>query len=99
MVGRARPPPSKSLGSAGASPSRLSPSRRVLDDAMTTPQSDGQPWRKHPAHGVIILPDQPTIVFVTVCAKDRKPWLATKEIHDLLRSVWIDARAWVAGRY
>jgi putative transposase len=66
---------------------------------MATPQSDGQRWRKHPAHGVIILPDQPTIVFLTVCTKDRKPWLATNEIHDLLRSVWIDATAWMVGRY
>src|SRR5437870_5293667 len=41
----------------------------------------------------------PTIVFLTVCTKDRRPWLATDETHDLLREVWIASAAWLVGRY
>jgi putative transposase len=68
-------------------------------DFMTTEQSDGQPRRKHPVHGVILLPDQPTIVFLTVCTKDRAQWLASPDIHDLLLAVWTNAAAWLVGRY
>jgi putative transposase len=55
--------------------------------------------RNKPAHGVWIDPGRPTIVFVTVCTKDRRPWLATKLNHDALLKIWSDANAWVIGRY
>ena len=55
--------------------------------------------RKHPVHGVLIVPNRPTIVFLTVCTKDRQLWLATPEVHDLLCSVWTDAAAWLVGKY
>ena len=55
--------------------------------------------RKHPAHGVLIIPNRPTIVYLTVCTKDRQPWLATPEVHALLRLVWTDAAAWLVGKY
>jgi putative transposase len=55
--------------------------------------------RKTPAHGVWIDPSHPTIVFVTVCTKDRQPWLATPENHLALRGVWEEAEAWLVGRY
>jgi putative transposase len=55
--------------------------------------------RKHPTHGVLHVEGQPTIIFDTVCTKDRKPWLASAEVHDLLRQVWRDADAWLMGRY
>ncbi len=38
--------------------------------------------RKHPARGVHIYSGQPTIVFLTVCAEDRRPWLADPAVHD-----------------
>ena len=57
------------------------------------------PRRKHPAHGVFPEGDKPVIVLVTVCTKDRRPWLATAEVHDLLCSVWSEASAWLVGRY
>jgi len=41
----------------------------------------------------------PTIVFVTVCSKDRQPWLATPEVHGSLLSAWREASAWQVGRY
>jgi putative transposase len=55
--------------------------------------------RKRPVHGVYEIPGQPTIVFLTVCTEDRRPWLATSENHALLRSEWIKAQAWLVGRY
>jgi putative transposase len=55
--------------------------------------------RKKPAHGVWIDPDRPTIVFVTVCTRDRLPWLATEENHRRLCEGWERAKAWLVGRY
>ena len=43
--------------------------------------------------------DQPTIVFVTVCAKDRRAWLATSAVHETLLRVWREGDAWLVGRY
>ena len=72
-------------GSAGASPSHGAPAPL--------------PRRAHPAHGVKIDTFKPTIVFITVCTKDRAPWLASPDVHELLVSVWSGATAWLVGRY
>lgn len=58
------------------------------------------PTRKHPKHG-LALPDfdQTLIVFLTVCTKDRRTWLASEEVHQLLRDTWQRAEAWLIGRY
>ena len=58
-----------------------------------------RPNRKNPARGVLISNDQPTIVFLTVCTKNREPWLAQASVHDALRQVWANANAWLTGRY
>ena len=72
-------------GSAGASPSpSVNPS---------------YPQRRRPAHGVKIYTSTPTLVFLTVCTKERAPWLANEACHELLRAVWSDARAWLVSRY
>jgi REP element-mobilizing transposase RayT len=55
--------------------------------------------RKKPAHGVRIHPSHPTIVFLTICTKDRRTWLATPENHAALCGAWQEATAWVVGRY
>ncbi|NDK15756.1 MAG: hypothetical protein GW911_27310 [Armatimonadetes bacterium] len=57
------------------------------------------PQRKHPAHGVFPEGDKPVIVLVTVCTNERKPWLVSVDVHELLSSVWADASAWLVGRY
>ena len=62
-------------------------------------RADSLPDRAHPTHGVLAKPDQPTIICVTVCTKDRKRWLANGTVHDQLVSVWQDATAWSVGRY
>ena len=58
------------------------------------------PIRKHPIHG-IELPavDQTLIIFLTVCTKNRQPWLATDDIHNLLRKNWKCSAEWLVGRY
>jgi putative transposase len=55
--------------------------------------------RKHPARGVSVYSGQPTIVFLTVCAEDRKPWLANAVVHDHLRAAWQSSQAWLVGYY
>ena len=73
---------------------------------MNTPSKDifvnripGLPERKRPAHGVYISDSKPTIVFITVCTKDRQPWLADEEYHGILLELWGDSSAWIVGRY
>ena len=56
-------------------------------------------FRKHPTHKVIINDNKPTIVYLTVCTKARRNWLATPDVHYLLQSTWTKATAWLTGRY
>ncbi len=57
------------------------------------------PNRHHPAHGILGVEGQPTILFDTVCTKDRGRWLANAEVHAILQEVWLEADAWRMGRY
>ncbi|MCX7969539.1 MAG: transposase [Armatimonadetes bacterium] len=44
--------------------------------------------------------NRPTIILVTVCTKNREPWLANETVHKLLRQIWAEeATAWLVGRY
>ena len=47
----------------------------------------------------LFIEGQPTVIFDTICTKDRIPWLATRDVHELLRTVWTEATAWCVGRY
>jgi putative transposase len=60
---------------------------------------DNEIGRKSPARGVQIYSGQPTILFLTVCAEDRKPWLADAAVHESLRAAWQLAQAWLVGYY
>jgi putative transposase len=60
---------------------------------------DSPPQRKHPAHGILFIAGQPTIIFDTICTKNRESWLVNEEVHQLLRRVWTEATAWKVGRY
>jgi REP element-mobilizing transposase RayT len=42
---------------------------------------------------------QPTIIFLTVCTKERRPLLASPEMHNHLREAWSDSSRWLVGRY
>lgn len=55
--------------------------------------------RKHLTHGLIPESNKPLIVFVTVCTRNRIPWLADSGVHDTLKTVWTDASGWAVGRY
>ncbi len=58
-----------------------------------------QPSRQKPAHGIRITSNAPTIVFLTVCTKDRIKILDNDSTHNLLVKIWRDSDAWLAGRY
>ena len=55
--------------------------------------------RSHPARGVRVDLAEPTIVFLTVCTKDRMPWLAQDDVHAALRNLWQNEEGWLVGRY
>jgi REP element-mobilizing transposase RayT len=59
----------------------------------------GPPNRRRPTHGVRIVDGQPTIVFLTVCTKDRQRWLACPDVQRTLVEVWGEATAWLVGRF
>ena len=61
--------------------------------------SDDLPVRKHPAHGLLTFSGQYTLVCLTICTKNRHPWLANEAVHRDLRRAWQVADAWVVGRY
>ena len=58
-----------------------------------------RPQRHRPVHGVHIALDEPTIVWLTVCTKNRTPWLAHPDAHARLVAAWREAGAWLVGRY
>ncbi len=59
-----------------------------------------RPSRKTPAHQPMFDTfNRSTIVFVTVCAQNRKPFFNRPEIHGLLTNTWSQANAWLVGRY
>jgi putative transposase len=60
---------------------------------------DADIGRQHPAQGVHFYAGQPTIVFLTVCTKERKSWLADAAVHEPLRAAWSSAQAWLVGYY
>ena len=67
---------------------------------VTDDKYEGElPTRKHPVHGVLFLDGHPTIIFDTVCTKNRSRWLANDSVHQLLREIWQEANGWLMGRY
>jgi len=55
--------------------------------------------RRHPAKGVLIFRDQPTIVFATICSRKRRFHLANDSVHNSLVESWRAASAWLVGFY
>jgi putative transposase len=80
------------MGSAGASPYRIVKQRRSIEIVVA-------PGRKHPAAGVHFNLGKPTFVLLTVCTRNRQPWLACDEAQDLLRKIWLAADKWLVGNY
>ena len=57
------------------------------------------PQRGRPTHGVHIHLSEPTIVWLSVCTKNRKKWLDNEKAHRCLLEAWRHADAWMVGRY
>ena len=56
--------------------------------------------RKHPVHLPMVERfNEPVIVFLTVCTKNRKCILAEPEVVELLRDAWREATNWLVGRF
>lgn len=56
--------------------------------------------RKTPAQGVNIAFGEKTLLWTTVCTKDRGQWLTQQTVKDSLHSIWEhDAKAWMVGDY
>jgi putative transposase len=55
--------------------------------------------RKHPVHGVYQPDSSSAIIYLTVCARDRRPWLANELVHQQLRVTWMEATRWRVGKY
>lgn len=55
--------------------------------------------RRHPAKGVFIFLDRATIVFVTVCSRQREKNLANAIVHEALLQAWAKADRWMIGAY
>ena len=56
--------------------------------------------RRTPARGVLLNLTQPVIVWLTVCTKDRVPWLTQRQVSESLRTIWSEsATAWLMGDY
>jgi len=62
-------------------------------------QNESLPQRHRPAHGVQIALGEPAIVWLTVCTKDRHPWLNDRNVHKDLVQIWQAADVRLIGRY
>ena len=61
---------------------------------------ENYPNRRKPAAGVRIALQRPTIVFVTVCAKNGGTWVARiRAVQEILLKVWSEAQTWLVGYY
>ncbi|MDR2980863.1 MAG: transposase [Puniceicoccales bacterium] len=58
------------------------------------------PDRRLPAHlPPVDVFNRTTLIFLTVCTKDRKPILAKKDVVALLLDAWQQSAHWKIGRY
>ena len=74
--------------------------RFVVAGAGDDGHDEARPSRKAPAHHPVCeVFNRATIVFVTVCAKNRQSLFGSSKAHDLLVNVWREAGAWLVGRY
>ena len=58
------------------------------------------PQRRTPARGVHLSLGGPNWVFLTVCAEERKPWLAQATVQRTLHDIWAStATTWLVSDY
>lgn len=67
---------------------------------MCTDSSNHLPARRRPAHLPLFdAGNRASIVFLTVCTRDRQAALANPAMHDSLVRAWAQASHWLVGRY
>ena len=69
--------------------------RHILINFIPMPQ----PERQHPAPGVQLQADGPTIAFLTVHVARRDRWLAREDSQRWIVESWQEADAWRIGHY
>jgi len=57
------------------------------------------PSRKRPADGNYYNYHKSLIVFITICTKNRIPWLANETVHRDLLDIWNRSTACIVGKY
>jgi hypothetical protein len=68
---------------------------RVFEDDLKS-----KPERKHPARmPVAERHNEPVIIFLTVCSKDRKHIFASPDSAAVIINAWRNAKSWLVGRY
>src|SRR5437868_10850265 len=81
-------------GAASSAPKLL---KSHVVSAMTGESDIG---RKHLAHPAIIeRHNEPVIIYLTVCSKDRKSVFASKDSAAVVVDAWQKASLWLVGRY
>jgi REP element-mobilizing transposase RayT len=59
-----------------------------------------EPGRRQPPHHPFVeRHNEPIIIFLTVCSKDRKRIFAFADVVGILENAWQTAKSWIVGRY
>jgi putative transposase len=62
--------------------------------------NDIESGRRHPVHSPLVeRHNEPVIVFLTVCSKDRKAIFASSDVARVIIDAWSAAKSWLVGRY
>lgn len=102
------PPPNETTPCPGGTPVTMekggtpAPAQEGGTPASASGKAEefNRPDRKRPVHMPNIeRPNQPVILYVTVCTKDRRPILANSPVHEALIRVWLEAEQYRVGRY
>jgi putative transposase len=73
---------------------------KVVEGRACESEAVSLPARKQPAHHPPLhKPTCSTIIFLTVCTKNRRKILARHEVHELLLTCWSGADSGIVGRY
>ena len=74
---------------------------KTKTNKISNPGRDkARPSRKTPVHQCVYRSDSRVpVVFLTVCSKDKKKIFNNQDVHELLKTVWINAALWITGRY
>jgi putative transposase len=73
---------------------------RSVVASIANGRDNALPSRGTPSHQPVFeVFNRTSIVFVTVCAQDRKPLFNRPDIHTLMAQTWTQAGGWMVGRY